>query len=825
MSHPQRLLDTSVRVTASSGPLPSRARVLVVGAGVVGASIAYHLAERGVTDVIVLERATVSAGTSWHAAGLLAQVRGSHALTELAQYGPGLYEQVASETGLPVTVERVGSLTTAHHSERMWENLYSVTMARHHGIESHILTPEDIPGLWPLAVPDGLVGAVYFPGDGHLNPGWATAALVTAAMSRGVAVHEGVTVTGILSHAGRTVGVTTDQGEIEAETVVLACGLWTRDLAATAGISVPLYPAAHVHVQTAAMNAPAVPVLRELDGSFYVRAHQGALVVGAFEADGKPVSPSSLAPDFAFGEFPADWEHFAAVRRSAEQRVPALVTADWSRFLNAPESFTPDAAFLAGESPEMRGLYVAAGFNSQGIIYAPGIGRALAAWIEDGAPSFDASGVDIARVGRAQSNRRYLHARTVEGLGRLYAMHWPHLQPSTARGVRRTPLYDRLAAAGACFGEAVGWERANWFGEPGTSPGYVYSYGRQNWFDRVGEEHRAAREGVALFDLSSFAKIEVCGAGALDLLQRVCTSDLDVPVGKVVYTLMLNERGGIELDGTVTRLGEDRFWVITPTVYQHKTLMWLRRYAEGAGVVDVTGAYATLALMGPRSRELMASLTPDDVSREAMPFGTAHEIEFDTTYAHALRVSFVGELGYELYVPVESAVPTFDAIVAAGADLGLCLAGYHALDSLRQEKGYVHLGHDIGPMETPYHARLGFTVGQGKTGFVGAAALNRAGARTPDRRRVHVAVDESGPPLYHDETLLRDGVIVGQVTSGAYGYTLGRAVGQGYARTQGGPTAEWIEAGSWSVEIAGDRVGATVSLTPFYDPRDERLRG
>lgn len=826
---PQRLLDDQLSAAMfaeglDAAPLPDRARVVVVGGGIVGASVAYHLAERGIRDVVLLERERLSSGTSWHAAGLLARVRASHALTELARYAPDLYAAVGAETGVDTCVELAGSLTTAQHDERMRELLYGAAIARHHGIAAHVLTPGEVTQHWPLAVADGLVGGVFYPEDGHCNPGHVAIALAAAAHARGVAIRERAPVTGFRLDGARIAAIETARGVIACETVVLAAGLWSRDLAARAGASAPLYAAAHIHVHSQPLDPPLVPVLRELDGYFYVRQSGDRLLVGAFEPDGKPRSVVSLGDDFAFGEFGADWEHFAPVRALAERRIPVVKEIGFDRFLNAPESFTPDAAFLLGETPEVGGLFVAAGFNSQGIIYAAGAGRALAAWIEDGAPAFDASGVDIARFAPAQSVRRYLHRRTVEGLGRLYAMHWPYLQPETARGVRRTVLYERLAAAGACFGEAAGWERANWFGEPGERPTYTYTYGRPAWFDQVGREHRAARDAVALFDLSTFAKVEVAGPGALATLQRLCTADLDVAVGRVVYTLALNERGGIELDGTVTRLAADRFLVVTPTVYQAKTVHWLRRGARAATVTDVTSAFATLAVMGPQSRELVQRLTPDDVSADAFRFGWARELEIGDCYAQALRVSFVGELGFELYPPTEYAPGLFDDLVAAGADLGLRLAGYHALDSLRQEKGYVHLGHDVGPAEDPYVARLGFTVALAKGDFVGREAIARQAQDIPSRLRVHVRLADPAALLLHDESIMRNGEIVGQVTSGAYGFTLGAAVGTGYVTRAEGVTSEWIAAGDFAVDVCGDRVPAIVTTTPFHDPGDVRLR-
>jgi glycine cleavage system aminomethyltransferase T len=610
---------------------------------------------------------------------------------------------------------------------------------------------------------------------------------------------------------------------VQCERVVLACGQWTRDLAAACGASVPLWPAEHLYVHTAPIPGvdPMVPVLRDLDAYYYIRHVPGALLVGAFEPHGKPVDPGTLPADWAFAEFGADWERFAPIWELAQERVPALRDTTVARFLNAPESFTPDTNFCLGETAEVEGLFVAAGFNSQGIIYSPGAGKALAEWMVEGAPTMDVADVDVRRFARQQSNRRYLHERMVEGLGRLYALHWPHLQPRTARNVRRTPLHERVAAAGAVFGELTGWERANWYAPPGVEPVYRYAYGRQNWFEHSAAEHRAAREGVALFDLSPFSKFELAGPDALTVLQHLCTQELDVPAGRVVYTLLLNARGGIELNGTVTRLAEDRFLVITPSYLQHKTLWMLRRAAAGtaASVFDATGGLATLAIMGPRSRELLGRLTRADISNRALPWRRAMELEVGRGYALCLRVSFVGELGYELYPTADYAVDLYDAVVAAGADLGLRHAGYHALDSLRVEKGYRHVGHDIGPADDPYQAGLAYCVALDKPGgFVGREALARRAGQTPDRRQVFVRLDDPEPLLLHGESIVHNGEIVGHVTSGAYGHTLGGACGLGYVH---GPLPA---GGDFLVDCAGLQVPATVSDQPFYDPANARLR-
>jgi heterotetrameric sarcosine oxidase gamma subunit len=824
----ERMLDDSITATsfdpgAGDGSLPDGARVVIVGGGVLGSSVAYHLVHLGVTDVLVLERHRVASGTSWHAAGLVARVRASHPMTELAGYGVDLYRRLGEETGVDVHFRPTGSLTLAEHDERLTELRYTAAIARHHGVDAHLLAPDEVRDVWPLLSTEGLVGALLQPGDGTVNPGHAALALAKGAHDRGAAIREGVRVDGLVLDGRRVTGVRTATGTIQAEAVVLACGLWTRDLAATAGVPVPLHAAEHVHVSTEPIQGvhDLLPLVRGLDGHFYARHHAGGLMVGAFEPNGRPLATDALPDDRAFGELGPDWQHFAPTRTNAERRIPSLRDAPFTRYLRAPESFTPDVSFCLGETAEITGLYVAAGFNSQGIIYAPGAGRALASWIVEGAPAFDASEVDVRRFASSQANGRYLYERTKEALGRLYAMHWPHLQPATARGVRRSSLYERLREAGACFGELTQWERPMWFAPRGVEPADAYSFGRQRWFPFAAEEHRAAREAVALFDLSSLAKVEVSGPEALALLRRVCTNDVDVPIGRLRYTLMLNERGGIENDGTVTRLDQDRFLVITPTATQHRTREWLRRYGEGmrASIADVTSARATIAVMGPRSRELLRRLTSADLSNEGFPFFSARRIQVGSAPALAIRASFVGELGWELYVPVEFAVHVFDRLRGVGGDLGLRLAGAHALDSLRIEKAFVHVGHDVGPTDDPSSSGLGHVV-RAVGGFVGADAARAAAGRPPARRLVTVSLDDPQPVLFHGESVIAEDRIVGTVMSAAYAHTVGASAGLAWV------DASIVEDGraAAAVDVAGTPVVATIRTRPLHDPAGSRMR-
>ena len=824
----ERMLDTSITATSfasdtDGGPLPNRAQVVIVGGGVIGSSVAYHLAVLGISDVLVLERHRIASGTWWHAAGLVARVRGSHPMTELATYGVDRYRSLAEETRIDVHFRPTGSLTLADNEDRMKELRYAAAVARHHGIEAQLLTPDEVPDVWPLAVADGLVGGLLQPGDGTVNPGHAALAFAKGAHDRGVTIRESVRVDELTLDGRRVTGVRTSRGAVEAETVVLACGLWTRDLAATVGVPVPLYAAEHIHVSTDPIEGAhdLLPLMRALDGSFYARHHAGGLMVGTFEPRGRPRSTDDIPDDWSFGELGPDWDHFAAIRGNAERRIPALKDAEFTRYLRAFESFTPDVHFCLGETAEIGNLYVAAGFNSQGIIYAPGAGRALAEWIREGAPTFDASEVDVRRFGAPQANERYLHERTKEALGRLYAMHWPNLQATTARNIRVSPLFDRLTDAGACFGELTQWERPMWFAPDGVEPDYGYSFGRQNWFPYAAEEHRAAREAVALFDLSSFAKTEVAGPDAVRLLQLVCTNDVAVPLGKLVYTLFLNRAGGIENDGTVTRLDDDRFLVITPTAMQHRTIEWLRAHGDGLSISidDVTSASATLAVMGQRSRELLARVTDTDLSNGAFPFFTSQRIQVANAPALAIRASFVGELGWELYVSPEYAVHAFDAIVEAGRDLGLRLAGYHALDSLRIEKGFVHVGHDVGPTDDPFSAGLGHVVKTEKD-FVGAEATRRAKADPAPRRLLSLVLDDPEPVLLHGESVLVDGEIVGAVMSSAYAHTIGAAAGLAMI------DRSVLDDGAGTVEVdcAGSVVKATLSERALYDPTGSRMQ-
>ncbi|MBL8709223.1 MAG: GcvT family protein [Rhodospirillaceae bacterium] len=813
-----------------SQTLPSQAEIVIVGGGAIGCSIAYHLAKLGHRDVILLERGTLTCGTSWHAAGLVMQLRATHTMTELCRYSADLYETLEAETGQATGFRRSGSLPVARTEARFTELKRLASLGRYFDVPVDILTPAEVARHYPLMDVGRIVGGLFIPGDGQTNPIDTTMALAKGARMNGARIFERTAVTGFETADGAIKKVRTVQGDISCDKAVLCGGLWSRDLAATIGVHVPLYASEHMYVTTAPIDGvqPNLPVIRDTDGYVYIKEDAGKLLVGAFEPVCKPLAVESLPAQFEFGELPEDWDHFALPMSKAMELVPVLEKAQIRHFLNGPESFTPDNKFILGEAPEVRNFFVAAGFNSQGILSAAGVGRAMADWISSGEQQMDLSEVDIARFARFQVNRRYLRERTAESLGLLYAMHWPHRQVESARPARQTPLHERLKTRNACFGETAGWERANWYASAGTTPAYEYAYGRQNWFAAVGEEHMAVRERVGLFDLSSFAKFEVAGPDAERELQRLCGNNIAVPVGRIVYTQMFNTRGGIQADVTVSRLAEDRFWVVTAAANQVRDLTWIRRnIARDARltVTDVTSGYGVLSLMGPRSRDLLARLSPNDFSNEAFPFGTLQQVEIGFALAQAFRVTYVGELGWELYLPSEFVGPVFDLIEAEGRDLGLRLAGYHALDSLRSEKGYRHWGHDISPADSPWESGLGFAVAlKAKGDFIGRAALEALKAKPLTRRLVHFRMQEPGPILFHDEPIYRDGRIVGRLTSGSYGYAIGSAVGMGYVECADGVTPDFVTGGSYEIEIAAERHPAIASLQPFYDPKSARIK-
>ncbi len=812
--------------------LPNRASVVIVGGGIVGCSLAYHLTLRGCTDVVLLERKQLTCGTTWHAAGLVGQLRATYNLTRLAQYTTNLYASLEQETGQATGFRQTGSIAVATNQARLEELKRGASMAKCFGLEVQTLAPSEIASLWPGVRIDDLVGGVYLPKDGRTNPIDTTQALAKGAKSRGARIFENCAAQEIIIENGTAVGVRTEFGEIRADMVVNCAGMWAHELGARAGTTVPLHAAEHFYIVTEPMEGlhSNMPVLRDPDGCAYFKEDAGKLLVGWFEPVAKPWGMKGIPETFSFDSLPDDLEHIEPLLTAAMHRAPALEKTGINLFFNGPESFTPDDRYLLGETPEVRNLFVAAGFNSIGIQSAGGAGKVLADWMLDGHPPMDLWDVDIRRAMPFQRNRSYLRDRTVETLGLLYAMHWPFRQPETARGVRRSILHDRLAARGACFGEVAGWERPNWYAPPGVKPEYEYSYGRQNWFDYCAAEHNAVRNAVGLFDQSSFAKFVVQGPDAEKVLNHICANNVAVPVGKVVYTQWLNERGGIEADLTVTREAPERYLVVTAAATQTRDFAWLQRQIPAdarAMATDLGASMAVLGLMGPRSRELLQRLSDADFSNEAFPFGTSQTIDLAYARVRASRITYVGELGWELYVPVECASGVFDALMREGEPLGLRLAGYHALNSLRMEKGYRHWGHDISDEDTPLQAGLGFAVSWKKpNGFLGREALLKQKEEGVTRKLLQFALHNANALLYHNEPIWRDGAIVGRISSGMFGHALGQSLGMGYVELGAfaGSDAALLAA-SYEIEVAGVKVPATASLAGFYDPQSLRVKG
>ncbi|NRP21221.1 4-methylaminobutanoate oxidase (formaldehyde-forming) [Ensifer adhaerens] len=810
---------------------PTHAQVVIVGGGIIGCSVAYHLTKLGWTDVVLLEQGQLSGGTTWHAAGLVGQLRSHANMTSLIKYSTQLYSELEAETGLATGWKNCGSVSVARSADRMTVLKRTAASARAQGVAIEVISPKEAQDLWPVMAIDDLAGAVWLPGDGKANPTDLTQSLAKGARNRGARIIERVRVTGISVADGVVTGVETDQGTISAEIVVNCAGQWARKVGLMCGVSVPLHSAEHMYIVTGRIEGvhPDLPVMRDPDGYIYFKEEVGGLVMGGFEPEAKPWGMKGIPDDFEFALLPDDWDQFEILMQSALQRVPQLATAEVKKFYNGPESFTPDNNFMLGEAPELKNFYVGAGFNSMGIASAGGAGRALAEWIVNGAPTMDLWPVDIRRFATFNNNPRWLHDRVKETLGLHYAMPWPNRELDTARPFRRSPLYDRLAAKGACFGSKMGWERANWFATEGEKPVTDYAFGRQNWHEAVKREMKATREAVGIFDQTSFAKLLIQGRDAAVTLNRICAADIDVAIGRSIYTGLLNDRGGYESDLTVMRLATDRFLLVTGSAQAVHDADWIRKNLPAdahVSLTDVTSAYSVLALMGPKSRDILTRLTSADLSNEGFPFATIREIDIGYATAYANRMTYVGELGWELIVPTEFAVGVYEALHDVGRDFGLTDCGYYALEALRLEKGYRAWSRELTPDITPYEAGLGFAVSLDKPdGFIGREALVAAKMKgTSSKRIVQFTVDDPLPMLWGGELILRDGQPIGEVRSAAYAHTLGRSVALALVDNPAGVDRAFLETGRFEVELAGDRFAATVHLSPAYDPKGLRVK-
>ena len=808
--------------------LPATARAVIIGGGIIGCSTAYHLGKLGWTDTVLLERHKLTSGTTFHAAGLVGQLRTSANITQLLGYSVDLYKRLETETGLQTGWKMNGGLRLACNAERWTEVKRQATTAHSFGLEMHLLTPQEAQDLWPLMTIDDLVGAAFLPTDGQANPSDITQSLARGARMAGVKIFEDTPVTRILVEDGRIRGVVTPHGTVECEKVICCAGQWTRVLAATVGVNVPLVSVEHQYMITERIPGvtPNLPTLRDPDRLTYWKEDVGGLVWGGYEPNPKPWAEKGIPEGFHFETLNPDFDHYEQFMDAAIGRVPALATAGVKQLLNGPESFTPDGNFILGEAPELKNFYVGAGFNAFGIASGGGAGMALAEWAALGSPPYDLWPVDIRRFGSVHRSTDWVRARTTEAYGKHYTIAWPSEEMQSARPTRRSPLYAHLAAAGACFGEKLGWERPNWFADlaAGELPVDRYSYQRPGWWDAVRREHLAARSQAVLLDQTSFAKFSLKGPDAAQALNWIAAGNVDRAVGSLTYTQMLNPRGGIEADVTVARLAADAFYIVTGTGFATHDFNWIaRNLPEGcrATLSDVTSGSSVLSLMGPDAREILSRICPDDLSNAGFPFGTAQHISVARCPVLALRVTYLGELGWELHMPVEVAVTVYEALQA----VGVVNAGYRAIESLRLEKGYRAWGSDIGPDHTPIEAGLGWACKM-KSGipFQGRDAVAAQLENGVKKRLATFTVADPEVILLGRETILRDGARVGWLSSGGFGHTIGRPIGLGYVRHSQGVSEDFIRSGTYQLEVASALVPATVHLEPLYDPTNARIR-
>lgn len=808
--------------------LPSSSKIVIVGGGIIGCSTAYHLAAMG-QEVTLLEKARLTSGSTWHAAGLVGQLRSSANITQLLGYSIDLYKRLEAETGLATGWKMNGGLRLACNAERWEEVRRQATTARSFGLEMQLLTPQEAQDLWPLMDIGDVVGAAFLPTDGQASPSDITQALAKGARAQGAKLIEDTPVSWIVMDRGRVTGVETPAGTIQCEKLVLCCGQWTRALAATIGVNVPLVSVEHQYMVTEPFGVPAdLPTLRDPDRLTYWKEEVGGMVMGGYEPNGIPWAKDGVPEPFDFQLLPSNFDHFEQLMELALPRVPALQTAGVKQLINGPESFTPDGNFILGEAPERRGVFIGAGFNAFGIASGGGAGMALAEWVARGEPPYDLWPVDIRRFGRPHFDTDWVRTRTMEAYGKHYTMAWPSEEHSSGRPCRKSPLYDTLAAKGAVFGEKLGWERPNWFAAPGEEPRDVYTFGIPNWHAAVAREHKAAREAAVLFDQTSFAKFALKGPDAEAALSWIAANNVARPVGSLVYTQMLNDKGGIECDLTAVRVGEDEYYIVTGTGFATHDFDWIaRNIPEGlnAQLFDVTSASAVLSLMGPRARDILAAVTRDDVSNEAFPFGTAKRIGIAGCPVLALRVTYVGELGWELHLPVEYAQTVYAALHAAGAAHGMIDAGYRAIETLRLEKGYRAWAADITPDHTPLEAGLGWACKlRSNVAFKGREALEAQRDAGVRRMLAGFTTDDPARVIPARSTIFRNGERVGYLSSAGFGHTIGQWIGYGYVRAAHPVDADFLRAGRYELEVATERLPATIALSPLYDPTMARVK-
>lgn len=810
---------------------PTEARAVIIGGGIVGCSTAYHLAKLGWSEVVVIERHKLTSGSTFHAAGLVGQLRSNANITQLLGYSVELYDNLEAETELATGWKKNGGLRLACNEERWAEVKRQATTAHSFGLDMQLLTPREAQDLWPLMDIHDVIGAAYLPTDGQANPSDITQSLAKGARMQGAQICEETDVTGIeTDDLGKITAVLTSRGRIACEVVVNCAGQWAREVGRMVGVNVPLVSVEHQYMVTEKIaGVPSnLPTLRDPDRLTYYKEEVGGLVMGGYERNPIPWAEEGIPEKFNFQLLNSNWDHFQQLVELAMERVPALETAGIGELINGPESFTPDGNFILGEAPEQKNFFVGAGFNAFGIAAGGGAGMVLAEWVARGEPPFDVWPVDIRRFGRPHQDVSWVRERTLELYGKHYTISWPGEEHSSGRPCRRSPLYQRLKDRGACFGEKLGWERPNWFAADEETPEDVYTFGKPNWFEAVAREHRAVRERVALFDQSSFSKFTMVGRDSEQALSWICANNVAKPAGSLTYTQMLNRHGGIECDLTVCRLSRDRFYIVTGTGFATHDFDWIQRtIPEGldAHLVDFTSANAVLTLMGPEARKVLSGVTQDDITNDAFPFGSMQRIGVAGAPVWALRVTYVGELGWELHMPVEYAVKVYDALMEAGADFGIANAGYRTIESTRLEKGYRAWGSDISPDYTPLEAGMGWAVKlKSDIPFLGREALEAQKSKPLTKRMAAFTVDDPEVVLLGRETIYRNGERVGWLSSGGFGHTLGKPIGYGYVRNTGGVDRDYLLNGAYELEVATERVPCSLHLKPLYDPAMERVK-
>jgi glycine cleavage system aminomethyltransferase T/glycine/D-amino acid oxidase-like deaminating enzyme len=812
--------------------VPKRARVVVIGGGVIGCSVAYHLAHAGWKDVVLLERDKLTSGTTWHAAGLIVTFGStSETSTEMRKYTRDLYARLEEETGQSTGFKACGFIEVASENDRLEEYRRVSAFNRYCGVDVHEISPKEVHDLFPLAKTDDLLAGFYVKEDGRANPVDLTMALAKGARMQGATLLENVPAVRVLTKRGAVTGVQTPYGDIECEFVVNCAGMWARQLGAKDGVLIPNQSAEHYYLITDKVPGieASFPVLEDPGSHGYIREEVGGLMIGLFEPICAPWNVGGVPEDFSFGEITPDWDRMGPYVEKAMSRVPVSLEVGIRKFFCGPESFTPDLQPIVGEAPEVKNYFVAAGLNSIGILTGGGLGRVLAHWIMNGRPDVDVTGMNIDRLHGYQTNPEYRRTRTVESLGMVYQCHYPTRSMETARGAKKSAVHDRLAAQGAYFKDVSGWEGPDWYAPPGVPPTVErLSWGRQNWFPYWKAEHEAAREGVILMDMSFMAKFLVQGRDAGRILNHVSANEVDGAAGMITYTQWLNELGKLEADLTVTKLGDERYWVVASDTAHRHVEAWMKRHIGDAHafVTDVTSGYAQINVQGPRSRELMQSVTHADLSNEAFPFRTAREIDIGFARVLCVRITYLGELGYELYIPSEQAAHVYDRITLAGKKVGLRHAGLKALASLRMEKGYRDYGHDIDNTDSVLEAGLGFAVDLKKPGgFVGKEAVLAKKAQGPLTRRIaQILVKDPEPMMFHAEIVRRDGKAVGYVRAASYGFTVGGAVGLAMIEAGEPLDAAYLAKGTWEVEIANKRYPAIASLKPLFDPENKKIK-